>query len=92
MVGILSIGGFIWTSTWVFGSLRSIFSIVFRVEKNRGRVQGLAIDLLMILLSGIFLAASMGLTSIIDYLQGHSMSSLLDVKPFIEVSLKYLIP
>jgi membrane protein len=92
LAGVLGIGGLIWTSTWVFSSLRTILNIVFRVERTRGRVQGMVIDLLMIFVSGIFLMASMGLTSMIAYLQGHSFPSLLDVKPLLEVSLRYLIP
>jgi hypothetical protein len=35
IVGILGIGGLLWTSTWVFSSLSSALNIIFRVEKDR---------------------------------------------------------
>ena len=59
IVGILGIGGLIWSSTWVFSSLRSALNIVFQVEKGRGRFYGKAIDLLMIFLTGVFHIMSM---------------------------------
>src|SRR4030066_1616527 len=40
IVGILGIGGLIWTSTWVFSSLRTAFNMIFRVEKDLGILQG----------------------------------------------------
>ena len=36
IVGILGFVGLLWFSTWVFGSLRIAFNIVFRVKKSRG--------------------------------------------------------
>jgi YihY family inner membrane protein len=55
IVGILGIGGLIWTSTWVISSLRTALNMIFQVEKDRGILRGKAIDLFMILLAGIFL-------------------------------------
>ncbi len=92
IVGILGIGGLIWTSSWVFSSLRTAFNIIFQVEKGRGILRGKTIDLLMILLAGIFLLMSMMLSSAITFLQSYRFSFFLDMKPALRFVLKYLIP
>src|SRR4030066_1081323 len=65
IVGILGIGGLIWTSTWVFSSLRTALNIVFQAKGGRSILRGKAIDLLMIFLAIISLLISMILTSAI---------------------------
>ena len=92
IVGILGIGGLIWTSTWVFSSLRTALNIIFQAEKGRGILHGKAVDLLMILLAGIFLLMSMMLSSGITFLQSYHLSFFLDMKPALRFVLKYLIP
>ena len=92
IVGVLGIGGLIWTSTWVFSSLRSVLNIVFQVEKGQSIVRGKAIDLFMVLLAGIFLLMSMALTSAITFVQGYHFSPFLDMRPITRFILKYLIP
>jgi len=92
IVGGLGIGGLIWTSTWIFSSLRTVLNIVFEVEKGRGILHGKAVDLLMVLLAGIFLLMSMVLTSAITFVQGYQFSPFLDMKPITRFVLKYLIP
>ena len=92
IVGILGIGGLVWTSTWVFSSLRTALNIVFQVEKGRSILCGKAIDLLMILLAGTFLFISMVFTSVITLVQGYRFSPFLDLGPIIRLILKYLVP
>ena len=92
IVGILGIGGLIWTSTWVFSSLRTAVNIIFQVEKDRGLFRGKAIDLLMVLLLGIFLLMSMGFTSMITFAQSYRFNPFLDMRPILRFILKYLIP
>jgi membrane protein len=92
IVGGLGIFGLIWTSTWVFSSMRTALNKIFRVEKDRGILHGKAIDLLMILLAGSFLLMSMVLTSLVTYLRRYRFDSPLDLGPFLQFSLKYLIP
>jgi membrane protein len=92
IVGILGIGGLIWTSTWVFSSLRTVLNIVFQVEKGQSIVRGKAIDLFMVLLAGIFLLMSMALTSTITFIQGYHFSPFLDMRPITRFILQYLIP
>jgi membrane protein len=92
IVGIIGLAGLIWSSTWFFSSLRSALNIIFHVERGRGILQGKAIDLLMILLVGIFLMVSMGLTSMINLAQSYRFSLFLDMMPILRLLLKYLTP
>lgn len=92
IVGVLATGGLIWSSTWAFSSLRAILNIVFQVERGRSILRGKAIDLLMVLLAGIFLLMSMLLTSLITFTQGHRFTSFVDSASITRFILKYLIP
>ena len=92
IVGILGFVGLLWFSTWVFGSLRIALNIVFRVEKSRGMLRGIAVDLLMILLAGILLLVSMILSSVVILLQGYQGRIPVAIGPTIQWILKYLLP
>jgi membrane protein len=92
IVGILGFVGLLWFSTFVFGSLRIAFDIVFRVEKRRGMLRGIGIDLLMILLAGILLLVSMILSSFVTFLQGYQGQIPVAIGPTIQWILKYLLP
>ncbi len=92
IVGILGFVSLLWFSTWVFSSLRIALNIVFRVEKSRGMLWGIGIDLLMILLVGILLLVSMILTSVVTFLPGYQGQILVAIGPTIQWILKYLLP
>jgi membrane protein len=94
IVGVLGIGGLIWTSIWVFSSLRTALNIIFQVKKGQGILRGIVIDLLMILLVGSFHLASMILTSGMTYLKRYrfSFKSPLELGAVIGLFLKYIIP
>jgi uncharacterized BrkB/YihY/UPF0761 family membrane protein len=79
IVGILGMGGLLWTSTWVFSSLSSALNIIFRVEKDRSLLWRKAIDLFMLFLAGTLLLMSMALSSVITLFQGYLFRSLLDI-------------
>ena len=92
IVGILGFVGLLWFSTWVFSSLRIAFNIVFRIEKSRRMLRGIAVDLLMILLVGILLLVSMILSSIGAFLPGYQGRIPVAIGPTIQWILKYLLP
>jgi membrane protein len=92
IVGILGFIGLLWFSTWVFSSLRIALNIVFRAEKSRGMLWGMAVDLLMILLVGILLLVSMILSPLVIWLQGYQGRIPIAIGPTIQWILKYLIP
>ena len=92
IVGILGFVGLLWFSTWVFSSLRIALNIVFRVEKSRGLLRGIGIDLLMIFLAGILLLVSLILSSLVTFLQGYQGQIPVAIGPTIQWSLKYVLP
>jgi membrane protein len=92
IVGILGIGGLLWTSTWVFSSLSSALNIIFRVENDRSLLRGKAIDLFMLLLAGTLLLMSMALSSVITLFQGYLFKFPLDYGFIFQPILRYLIP
>jgi membrane protein len=92
IVGVIGFLGLLWLSTWVFGSLQIAFNIVFRVEKSRGMLHGIGIDLLMILLAGILLLLSMFLSSAIAALQVFRGHIPVVIGPTVQWILKYALP
>jgi membrane protein len=91
IVGILGFIGLLWVSTWVFGSLRIALNIVFHAKKSRGTLRGIGVDILMILLVGIFLLASMILASAVAFLKGYDGWLPITIGPAIRWILKYVI-
>jgi membrane protein len=92
IMGIVGFVGLLWFSTWVFSSLRVALNIVFRIEKGRGSLRGIGLDLFMILLVGFFLLVSMFLSSVVTFLQSYQGRSPVAIGPTIQWILKYLLP
>ena len=92
IVGILGIGGLLWTSTWVFNSLGSALNIIFRVKRDRSLLRGKAVDFFMLFLAGTLLLMSMALSSVITLFQGYLFKFPLDIGFILQPILKYLIP
>jgi membrane protein len=92
IVGILGFVGLLWFSTWVFSTLRTALNIVFQVEKSRGILRGMSIDLLMIFLAGILLLVSMILSSVVTFLQGYQGQVFVTIGPTVQWLLKYMLP
>jgi membrane protein len=92
IVGLLGIGGLLWTSTWFFGSLGSALNIIFRVKKSRGLLQGKAVNLFMLVLAGTLLLMSMALSSVITIFQGYLFKFPLNIGFIFQPILRYLIP
>jgi membrane protein len=92
IVGVLGTVGLVWLSTSVFRSLRIVLNIVFRVEKSRGMLRGIGLDLFMILLAGILLLVSMILSSVVTFVQGYQGLIPVVIGPTIQWILKYLLP
>jgi membrane protein len=92
IVGILGFVGLLCFSTCVFSSLRIALNIIFRVEKSRGMLRGIGIDLVMILLAGVLLLVSLILSSLVTFLQGYQGQIPAAIGPTIQWSLKYALP
>jgi membrane protein len=56
-IGIYSIIGFIWFSTRLFGSLRSVLALIFDIDTDRGIVAGKIFDVQITVLSSLLLVA-----------------------------------
>jgi membrane protein len=89
--GILGFVFFFWFSTWIFSCLRIALNIVFRVEKSRGMLRGIFVDLLMIILTGILLLVSMLLSSGVTFLEGYKGQLSVAIGPKTQWILKYLL-
>jgi membrane protein len=92
IVGIVGIGGLLWTATWVFSSLGSALNIVLRIEKGRSLLRGKAVDFLILFLAGTLLLVSMALSSVITLFQGYLIRLPVDIGFIFQPILKYLIP
>ena len=92
MVGLLGVGGLLWTSTWFFSSLGSALNIIFRVEKNRSLLRGSTVDLFMLFLAGTLLLMSMALSSVITFFQDYLFKLPLNIGFAFQPIWKYLIP
>jgi membrane protein len=62
-VGIYSAVGFIWFSTRLFGSLRSVLADVFDIETDRGIIQGKLFDIQITIMATLLLVAYTSLSA-----------------------------
>ena len=62
-IGILSAVTFVWFSTRLFGSLRSVLADVFDIEQERGVLAGKIFDIQITVLSTLLLVAYSGLSA-----------------------------
>ena len=56
-IGIYSVIGFIWFSTRLFGSLRSVLGLIFDIDSDRGIVAGKVFDVQITVVSSLLLVA-----------------------------------
>ncbi len=56
-IGIYSVVGFIWFSTRLFGSLRSVLGLIFDIDSDRGIVAGKIFDVQITIVSSLLLVA-----------------------------------
>ncbi|HEX2724122.1 MAG TPA: YhjD/YihY/BrkB family envelope integrity protein, partial [Gemmatimonadaceae bacterium] len=56
-IGIYSVVGFIWFSTRLFGSLRSVLAQIFDIDADRGIIAGKIFDIQITIVSSLLLVA-----------------------------------
>jgi membrane protein len=74
--GILGLILFIWTSTRLFGSLRSVLKHIFDLPEERGIVQGKIFDLGMVVIAGTLFALNTGITVVVEAAQAYGVEWL----------------
>jgi membrane protein len=74
--GILGLVLFIWTSTRLFGSLRSVLKHIFDLPEERGIVQGKIFDLGMVLIAGTLFLLNTGITVVVEAAQSYGVEWL----------------
>ena len=74
--GILGLILFIWSSTRLFGSLRSVLKHIFDLPEERGIVQGKIFDLGMVVIAGTLFALNTGITVVVEAAQAYGVEWL----------------
>jgi membrane protein len=74
--GVLGSILFIWSSTRLFGSLRSVLKHIFDLPEERGIVQGKIFDLGMVLVAGTLFALNTGITVVVEAAQSYGVEWL----------------
>ncbi len=65
-IGLISFVAFVWFSTRLFGSIRSVLREVFDLRQSRGIIQGKIFDAEMVLVSSVLLILNIGITVIVN--------------------------
>jgi membrane protein len=71
VIGIVGILGLSWTSARIFGSVRTVLQKVLRTPRGRAYLHGKLFDFGMAFASGVLLALSMVLTTVLEALQSY---------------------
>ena len=75
-VGVLSAITFVWFSTRLFGSLRSVLADVFDIEQERGIVAGKIFDIQITVVSTLFVVAYTALSAYLAIATSHGVEVL----------------
>jgi membrane protein len=76
--GLLGLVLFVWSSTRLFGTLRSVLREIFDLEEERGIIQGKIFDLQMVVVAGTLFLANTGMTILLEALQSFGVELLHD--------------
>jgi membrane protein len=92
-VGIYSAIGFIWFSTRLFGSLRSVLADVFDIESDRGIVQGKLFDIQITIMATLLLVAYTALSAYLALAttRGVQLVERLGIRADVMGTVEYLV-
>jgi membrane protein len=75
-VGIYGAVTFVWFSTRLFGSLRTVLANIFDIESERGIIEGKIFDVKITVIASILFVLSMGVTTYISIATSRGVSEL----------------
>ncbi len=75
-LGVYSAIGFVWFSTRLFGSLRTVLADVFDIENERGIIEGKIFDIKITVIATLLFVASTAVTTYISLAASRGISSL----------------
>lgn len=78
-VGLYSAIGFVWFSTRLFGSLRSVLCSIFDIEQDRGAIEGKIFDVRVTVLSSLLLVVYTALSAYLAIATTRGVSVLADI-------------
>jgi membrane protein len=77
-IGIIGAVGFVWFSTRLFGSLRTVLASIFDIESERGIIEGKIFDVKITVLASILFVASMAVTAYISIMTSRGLTRLVE--------------
>ena len=77
-IGIIGAVGFVWFSTRLFGSLRTVLASIFDIESERGIIEGKIFDVKITVLASILFVLSMAVTAYISFMTTRGLSRLVE--------------
>jgi membrane protein len=75
-IGIIGAIGFVWFSTRLFGSLRTVLASIFDIESERGIIEGKIFDTKITALASILFVLSMAVTAYISIMSNRGLTEL----------------
>ena len=75
-IGIIGAVGFVWFSTRLFGSLRTVLANIFDIESERGIIEGKIFDVKITVLASILFVLSMAVTAYISFMTSRGLTEL----------------
>lgn len=75
-IGIISAVGFVWFSTRLFGSLRTVLASIFDIESERGIIEGKIFDVKITVVASLLFVLSMAVTAYISIMTSRGLTEL----------------
>lgn len=75
-LGLIGFGLFLWFSTRLFGSLRTVLRQIFQLPQERGLVWGKLFDVQMVLVSSVLFLVNVGITVVLNLARGLGVERL----------------
>jgi membrane protein len=77
-IGIIGAIGFVWFSTRLFGSLRTVLASIFDIESERGIIEGKIFDVKITVLASLLFVLSMAVTAYISFMTSRGLTRLVE--------------